>query len=68
MNDGRYDERLKDRVEESTCLTYTGLHDKTKLEIPTDKDEVNEREINECDGRAHGMDRVSMILPKTKCF
>jgi hypothetical protein len=23
------DERLKTRVEESTCLTYTGLHDKT---------------------------------------
>ncbi len=25
MNEGRYDERLKARVEESTCLTYTGL-------------------------------------------
>ena len=24
MNDGRCDERLKTRVEESTCLTYTG--------------------------------------------
>jgi hypothetical protein len=30
MNEGRCDERLKDRVEESTCLAYTGLHDKTK--------------------------------------
>jgi hypothetical protein len=30
MNKGRSDERLKDRVEESTCLTYTGLHDKTQ--------------------------------------
>jgi hypothetical protein len=29
MNEDRYDERLKVRVEESTCLTYTGLHDKT---------------------------------------
>ena len=29
MNEGRCDERLKGRVEESTCLTYTGLHDKT---------------------------------------
>jgi hypothetical protein len=25
MNEGRYDERPKDRVEESTYLTYTGL-------------------------------------------
>jgi hypothetical protein len=29
MNEGRCDERLKVRVEESACLTYTGLHDKT---------------------------------------
>ncbi len=29
MNEGRCDARLKARVEESTCLTYTGLHDKT---------------------------------------
>ncbi len=29
MNEGRCDERLKARVEEFTCLTYTGLHDKT---------------------------------------
>ncbi len=29
MNEGRYDERLKTRVEKSTCLTYTGLNDKT---------------------------------------
>ena len=29
MDEGRCDERLKARVEESTCLTYTGLHDKT---------------------------------------
>jgi hypothetical protein len=25
MNEGRCDERLQARVEESTCLTYTGL-------------------------------------------
>jgi hypothetical protein len=29
INEGRCDERLKSKVEESTCLTYTGLHDKT---------------------------------------
>ncbi len=29
MNEGRCDERLKTRVEESTFLTYTGLHYKT---------------------------------------
>jgi hypothetical protein len=29
MNEGRCDERLKSRVEESACLTYTGLYDKT---------------------------------------
>jgi hypothetical protein len=28
MNEGRCDERLKGRVEESTLLTYTGLYDK----------------------------------------
>jgi hypothetical protein len=29
MNESRCDERLKVRVQEDTCLTYTGLHDKT---------------------------------------
>ena len=29
VNEGRYDERLKGKVEGSTYLTYTGLHDKT---------------------------------------
>ena len=29
INEGRCDERLKAKVEESTCLGYTGLHDKT---------------------------------------
>jgi hypothetical protein len=27
-----------------------------KLEIPRDKDEVNKREIHECDGRTHDPD------------
>jgi hypothetical protein len=30
MNEGRWDERLKTRIEEFTWLTYTGLLDKTK--------------------------------------
>jgi hypothetical protein len=29
MNESRCDERLKARVQDTTCLTYTGLHDKT---------------------------------------
>jgi hypothetical protein len=29
INEGRCDERLKAKVEESTYLTYTGLNDKT---------------------------------------
>jgi hypothetical protein len=29
LNEGHCDERLKGRVEESTCLTYSGLSDKT---------------------------------------
>jgi hypothetical protein len=28
INEGWCDERLKTKVEESTCLTYTGLNDK----------------------------------------
>ena len=34
-----------------------------KLETPRDKDEVNKREIHECDGRAHGPD--TMVAPLT---
>jgi hypothetical protein len=34
-----------------------------KLEIPRDKDEVNKREIHECDGRAHDPD--TMVTPLT---
>ena len=33
VNEGRCDERLKPKVEESTCLTYTGLHDKQTLVV-----------------------------------
>ncbi len=29
MNESRCDERLKTRVQEALCLTYTGLHDRT---------------------------------------
>jgi hypothetical protein len=29
INEGLCDERLKGKVEESTCLSYTGLNDKT---------------------------------------
>ncbi len=34
-----------------------------KLEIPRDKDEVNKREIHECDGREHDPD--TMVTPLT---
>ncbi len=50
INVCRFDERLKTKPEESTLLTYTGLfgeleHLKTKT-----RDEVNRREVCECDG------------------
>jgi hypothetical protein len=36
-----------------------------KLETPRDKDEVNKREIHECDGRTHDPDTmVSPLTPK----
>jgi hypothetical protein len=34
-----------------------------KLEVPRDKDEVNKREIHECDGREHDPD--TMVGPLT---
>ena len=34
-----------------------------KLEIPRDNDEVNKREIRECEGRAHDPD--TMVAPLT---
>ena len=33
-----------------------------KLEIPRDKDEVNKREIHECDGRAYDPDTMAAPL------
>ncbi len=33
-----------------------------KLEIPRDEDEVNKREIHECDGRAHDPDAMAAPL------
>jgi hypothetical protein len=47
MNESRWDERLKTRVQEDHIYWVT-RHD--KLEIPIDKDEVNESEIREYDG------------------
>ena len=44
----RCDERLKTKVEGSTRLTYTGLIRGTGS--PKDRDEVNKREVCECDG------------------
>jgi hypothetical protein len=47
----RCDEGLKPKVEESTRLTYTGSLG--ELEHPVegkDRDEVNRREVYECDG------------------
>jgi len=45
----RCDERLKTKVEESTRLTYTaGVARGTGT--PNDRDEVNRRDVYECDG------------------
>ena len=44
----RCDERLKVKTEGSTRLTYTGSSG--QLEHIKDKDEVNRREVSECDG------------------
>jgi hypothetical protein len=39
-----------------------------KLEIPRDKDEVNKREIHECDGRTYDPDAfVAPLTPKSTC-
>ena len=60
MNEGRCDERLKARVEESTCHIHWVAR-QNKLEIPRDKDEDKQREIRESDGRAH--DPNKMVAP-----
>jgi hypothetical protein len=44
----RCDERLKTKTTGSTLLEYTGLCEGTGT--PEDKDEVNRREVVECDG------------------
>ncbi len=52
----RCDERLKTNTEKSTRLSYTVLfgeleHLKIKTKLtPKDKDEVNRRDVCECDG------------------
>ncbi len=43
------DERLKTKSEESTLLTYTGLFARG-TGTPKDRDEVNRRDVCECDG------------------
>ena len=36
-----------------------------KLEMTRDKDEVNKREIHECDGREYADDSDTMVVPLT---
>jgi hypothetical protein len=51
MYECRCDERLKPKVEESTRLAYTGLIGELEhLKNRKDRDEVNRREVCECDG------------------
>ena len=52
-NECRYDERLKTKVEESTLVDrYTPrIHWVVRRTgTPKDKDEVNRRDVSECDG------------------
>jgi hypothetical protein len=48
IHECRCDERLQTKTMEFTLLTYTGLV--VELEHPKDKDEVNKREVCECEG------------------
>jgi hypothetical protein len=50
MTEGRDDERLNSRVEESVMSHIHWVGRQNKLEIPKDKDEVNKQDIHECDG------------------
>jgi hypothetical protein len=45
----RYDERLETKTEESTHLTYTGLIGELEAGTPKDRDEVNRRDVSECE-------------------
>ena len=49
MHEYRCDERLTSKPEGSTLLTYTGLC-VWGTGTPKDRDEVNRREVCECDG------------------
>ncbi len=49
MYECRCDEKLKAKSEGSRLLTYTGLRERG-TGIPKDRDEVNIREVSECDG------------------
>jgi hypothetical protein len=54
----RCDERLKTKTEESTHIVYTGsLGDFRGTGTPKDNDEVNRREVCECDGSRVKMSR-----------
>ena len=58
----RCDERLNTKVEESTRLACTVAR-QNKLETPKEKDEVNKREVHECDVRTRDPD--AMVVPPT---
>jgi hypothetical protein len=49
MYDGRCDERLKVKGKGFTRLTYIGLFVRG-TRTPKDRDEVNRRDVFECDG------------------
>jgi hypothetical protein len=55
INEGRCDERLKAKVQEPTCLTYTGLHDKT-----------NEKHIKEKKGQQTRSPRIRWSNTKSR--
>ncbi len=54
MNECRCDERLKDRLEDSTYLTYTGLYDKTKIVYYESRCEIRLMNEGRCDERLKG--------------
>jgi hypothetical protein len=57
----RCDERLKVKTEGPTRLTYTGLHGGLEVSgTPKDRDEVNRREVCECDGWVYDLDTTGV--------